>query len=101
MPYTNDITDEQSVGGNTGPTSAEGEETAPERVLGRDYVTMKNPGLVYNGATVKGSSHIHIGMSLTRSTLCGEAIENFFLTHRDVDVDCPECVRKAVAKEEV
>lgn len=66
-------------------------------ILGKDYVVLKNPGLVYNGATAHNDSFTHIGMSLNGSSmLCGGTLKEFFLSNRDVDVDCPECIKKSL-----
>ncbi len=70
----------------------------PERVLGRDYVVLKKPGLVYNGATSRADSYIHIGQSLGGGSLaCGGQMEDFFLTSREVEVDCPACILKVTS----
>ena len=66
-----------------------------ERVLGKDYVVLQKPGLVYNGATADGDNFIHIGQSLSGgSLLCGGSLREFFLSNLAVDVDCPECIKK-------
>ncbi len=51
-----------------------------EKVLGKDYVILKNPSSVYNGLT-----------------LCEKPMENFFLTESEVEIDCPDCIKKATA----
>ena len=64
------------------------------RVLGKDYVLLQGKGdrEVYNGATVKGDTHTHLGLSSEQVTVCGRAIDKFFLTYDDVEIDCPECI---------
>ncbi len=70
----------------------------PERVLGKDYVVLKNPGSTYNGATVKDNSYIHIGALFNDGlTLCRRSMENFFLTTGDVEVDCPDCISRVTS----
>jgi hypothetical protein len=70
----------------------------PERVLGKDYVVLKNPGAVYNGATVRGDKYVHIGRLFSDgTTLCKRSMENFFLTTKDVEVDCPDCILKVTS----
>lgn len=69
-----------------------------ERLLGKDYVVLKNPGLVYNGATSHSDNFTHIGMSLSGgSLLCGGVLKEFSLSYRDVDVDCPKCIKKSLS----
>lgn len=72
-----------------------------ERILGTDYVVLKKPGLVYNGATSNNDDFMHIGMSLSGgSLLCKGSIKEFLLSNRDVDIDCPKCIKKSVTPEE-
>ena len=69
-----------------------------ERVLGKDYVVLTKPGLIYNGATASGDNFIHIGQSTSGgSLLCGGLLKEFFLSNRSVDVNCPECIKKVTA----
>ena len=64
-------------------------------ILGKDYVVLKNPGLVYNGATAYGDSFMHIGMSLSGgSLLCKGSLKEFLLTNSNVEIDCPKCIKK-------
>ena len=48
-----------------------------------------------NGATCQGSKYVHLGYSLPNMmTLCGKAIEGFMVTYADVEITCPQCIKK-------
>ncbi len=68
-----------------------------ERLLGKDYIVLKNPGLVYNGATSYNDDFIHIGMSLGGGSLmCADTLKEFFLSNRNIDITCPNCIEKGI-----
>ena len=62
--------------------------------LGVDYVMLKGSGGRdrYNGATVKGDNFMHFGIGGTE-TACKKAVQDFLLTHADVKITCPSCIK--------
>lgn len=69
--------------------------TEKERKLGVDYVVLKGRGDrdKYNGATCQGDKFIHLGLLLENATACGKAIDQFFLTYDEVEIDCLDCIK--------
>ena len=65
-------------------------------VLGKDYVVLKGRSGrdCQNGATTKDDKFMHLSVDIGQSTICGRAVEQFLLTNSDVDVTCPECIKK-------
>jgi hypothetical protein len=71
-------------------------DEAKAEVLGVDYVMLKGSGGRdrYNGATVKGDTFMHLGIvGAETATACKKGIENFLLTHADVKITCPSCIK--------
>jgi len=72
------------------------------RVLGKDYITLRGQGERdrYNGATVKDDNYVHLGLLLEGRTVCNKAIDVAFMTHSDVEINCPECIKEVKARTE-
>lgn len=68
-------------------------------ILGKDYVTLKGRGGrdTQNGSTVKSDKFMHLSVDIGASTICGRIPDSFLMTYSDVDIDCPECIKKLLA----
>ena len=71
-----------------------------KRVLGKDYVLLSGRGgrEDQNGATVKSDDKIHLSVDMGKTTICGSAVDKFMLTYSDVEIDCPQCIKRLKAK---
>ena len=49
----------------------------------------------FDGAICKGDTYIHIGYPFPNITECGKSIQEFMLTYADVEITCPDCIKKA------
>lgn len=48
-----------------------------------------------NGATCKDDGYMHLGHSLPNMmTECGKSIDSFLATDADVEITCPDCIKK-------
>ncbi len=67
-------------------------------ILGKGYVTLKGRGgrEYQNGATVKDNEFMHLSVDGGQATICNKIPDQFLLTYSDVDITCPECVKKLV-----